>query len=565
MKMRFRRTLSLVCAAGLLATCLPAAALSEETVIRSDIAPDQYEEFPFLAEDEVIIGDGGEEGAGEPEAPAAEPPAEEAPPAEAPVEENHDEEAPAEEVSVKPAPSEPQETTVEAPKDAPETDENEDGETNENLSAEDGETATDGTEAESMSDAGAAETETESGNNACAAGTEAETGNDDGTAVTAESGNDTDTTEAEAITADSEIVAAAEAADADLSISGELEAGKEYIVRIVSIEETRLTFVLTSGAEADAVLATEDDENRTPFEKEDAEETEESEATENRYTLNAVRFEQGSSRLVRLSAGNEAAFSLKVIAAAYTAEQTEENEDGAETEAADGTDTGVQAEAEENAADTEESDGDDTDADDDTEDETEAEDPVPDYRAWIVADAETWAPGDMLNLTAMAEAELDESIAWQMKADSEEDWKNVWYGSTYALEITEETLTGVLRFKTSDGVLSEEFSLEIQEEEAEEEEAFVLPEDRSATFTITGDGDEIRMGDVVHFNAQLTGYEGLNYTLQWQMSADDENWEDIPEANEEQMDLVITEENSQLFWRAIVVIHLAKTGEGSEG
>ena len=100
-----------------------------------------------------------------------------------------------------------------------------------------------------------------------------------------------------------------------------------------------------------------------------------------------------------------------------------------------------------------------------------------------------------------------------------------------------------------------------EEETENAEEAFVLPENRSVDFTITGDGDALRLGDVAHFSAKLAGYEGLDYTLQWQMSTDNENWEDIPEATGEQMDLVLTEENSRLFWRVTVLIHMPQNEE----
>ena len=224
--------------------------------------------------------------------------------------------------------------------------------------------------------------------------------------------------------------------------------------------------------------------------------------------------------------------------------------------------------------------------------EEPVEEPI---RVWIAAETENNA----VNVTAEADVELDESIVWQMKAADDAEWKNIWYGKTASIEMTEENADSVIRFRTSDGVFSEEFRLTVQEAEVEEteieepegeeqeteteetgidkqeneepeskedeeqpvEEAFALPEGRSVTFTITGDGEALRLGDVAHFNAELTGYEGLDYTLQWQMSTDNENWEDIPDANEPQMDLVLTEENSRLFWRVTVMIHMPKSVE----
>ena len=235
--------------------------------------------------------------------------------------------------------------------------------------------------------------------------------------------------------------------------------------------------------------------------------------------------------------------------------------------------------------------------------EVPAEEPI---RAWISAETtneteetEEGIGNTTLILTAEADVELDESIVWQMKAADDAEWKNIWYGKTASIEMTEENADSVIRFRTSDGVFSEEFRLTVQEAEVEEteikepegeeqeteteeigidkqeneepeskedeeqpvEEAFALPEERSVTFTITGDGEALRLGDVAHFNAELTGYEGLDYILQWQMSTDNENWEDIPDANEPQMDLVLTEENSRLFWRVTVMIHMPKSVE----
>jgi len=261
--------------------------------------------------------------------------------------------------------------------------------------------------------------------------------------------------------------------------------------------------------------------------------------------------------------------------------------------------------------------------------EEQVEEPV---RAWVSAEIEN----NTVALTAQADVELDENIVWQMKVNDDAEWRNIWYGKTCSLELTDENANSVIRFKTVDKVFSEEFCLTVQEPEVEEteleeteaeeteieeledeeledeeledeeteteeaddeeqeseaeeteieepeieeqeteeeemeaeedeeladEEASLLPEERSVTFTITGDEEELHLGDVAHFNAELVGYEELDYTIQWQMSEDNENWEDIPEANEMQMDLVLTEENSSLFWRVTVLIRTPQPGE----
>ena len=92
---------------------------------------------------------------------------------------------------------------------------------------------------------------------------------------------------------------------------------------------------------------------------------------------------------------------------------------------------------------------------------------------------------------------------------------------------------------------------ETADEPAEEEE----PEsDRSIDVEITWDVPYPVIGDTAHFKAVLTGYEDLEYTMQWQYSADRETWHDIPNETKEDMDVVVTEENNIVYWRILVFI-----------
>ena len=59
------------------------------------------------------------------------------------------------------------------------------------------------------------------------------------------------------------------------------------------------------------------------------------------------------------------------------------------------------------------------------------------------------------------------------------------------------------------------------------------------------------MGGTAHFTAILEGFEDVGYVITWQVSPDDENWTDLDEHGM-QMDVVITEENSRLYWRVKV-------------
>ena len=52
--------------------------------------------------------------------------------------------------------------------------------------------------------------------------------------------------------------------------------------------------------------------------------------------------------------------------------------------------------------------------------------------------------------------------------------------------------------------------------------------------------------------------DNLAYTMQWQYSEDRNQWVDIPNATEETMDVVVTEENNLVYWRIIVYVEEAQ-------
>ncbi len=78
--------------------------------------------------------------------------------------------------------------------------------------------------------------------------------------------------------------------------------------------------------------------------------------------------------------------------------------------------------------------------------------------------------------------------------------------------------------------------------------------ERSVDFSFSWDSDNPRIGDTVHFKALLKGYDQLNYTVQWQLSADCETWSDYPGANTETVDIVITKELDNKYWRLVIYV-----------
>lgn len=98
----------------------------------------------------------------------------------------------------------------------------------------------------------------------------------------------------------------------------------------------------------------------------------------------------------------------------------------------------------------------------------------------------------------------------------------------------------------------DESTVELAEEEKTPLE---LPEDRSSSFEVLWDVENPNYGDVAHFVATVKGYDGLNYVIQWQVSQDDVNWEDIEGENGLTMDVVVTRENADYYWRLVIYVY----------
>ena len=71
---------------------------------------------------------------------------------------------------------------------------------------------------------------------------------------------------------------------------------------------------------------------------------------------------------------------------------------------------------------------------------------------------------------------------------------------------------------------------------------------------IAFEGEYLDFGEEAQFISVLYGYDNAVYTLQWQVSNDNEEWADIPGENELTMNKVITEENYKQYFRMHVEI-----------
>ena len=105
-----------------------------------------------------------------------------------------------------------------------------------------------------------------------------------------------------------------------------------------------------------------------------------------------------------------------------------------------------------------------------------------------------------------------------------------------------------------DGELDEDFILpeegELPAEDAEPE----IPEIDFSTLSvaISAESDVVELGGDMVLTAILTGFEDLNYTLQWQFSTDNANWANVDGATGSTLRMQMNEENRDYFWRVSV-------------
>ena len=94
-----------------------------------------------------------------------------------------------------------------------------------------------------------------------------------------------------------------------------------------------------------------------------------------------------------------------------------------------------------------------------------------------------------------------------------------------------------------------------ESETKDEEEPEQIPAvERSINVNLTWDVPDPMIGDTAHFKAILTGYEGLEYSMQWQYSLNRNDWIDITGETTDTLDVVATEENNFFYWRIIVYL-----------
>ncbi len=268
------------------------------------------------------------------------------------------------------------------------------------------------------------------------------------------------------------------------------------------------------------------------------------------------RIGYGDHVTVEVAEGNEYRFIMQdgavseVLQLHITKDETaeEETEEKEDTEEAEETEDNEYTEETEETEDTEETEKtEETEETEETEQPEEvSEDGEPEEPETAEEETETSAPGE----------EPEEELTEEEPTDGPEEQETAEEPEEPAEEQPEEESAEEEPEEQEPTEEPEEEPAEEQPEELTEEEQPEAEEkpERHITVDVLWDVPDPVIGDTAHFVAVLEGYEGLQYTIQWQYSPNEEIWFDIPHATEPTMDVVVTEENNEVFWRILVFV-----------
>lgn len=213
----------------------------------------------------------------------------------------------------------------------------------------------------------------------------------------------------------------------------------------------------------------------------------------------------------------------------------------------------------------------------------------PVIKGWITIDTEAFDIDDTITLKANADTELDDKVAWQTKVQNEEGeeaWENIGYGATLTVKLTKDNINSIFRFKMEGENTSDEFQLgKIVEETEEPEEATEgeeAEEEVTAEETEESEDDEeeasyiemfpeisidlkedpITYRTEAYLTAVLDGITEDGIMIQWQISADREEWIDLEGETNSQLSITLSDDNRQYHWR--VVVRIAENQEPLE-
>ena len=205
--------------------------------------------------------------------------------------------------------------------------------------------------------------------------------------------------------------------------------------------------------------------------------------------------------------------------------------------------------------------------------------------------------GDRVTLSAVVTANAKYTVVWEyfneLAAPGENPWVAVETGEFYSFDVDAASAVRVYRAVVNGKAISDEFVLpevlerpaQTPDEEPEEtpdetpdeqpaedelpnEEPDETPDaepneqpdgdaqDAGSSIRIYAihDGETLNYGDEVTLVAELSGYDNAVVELQWQTSADEVEWTDVPDATGERYTMTVTEESYTAFWRVLVTV-----------
>lgn len=184
-----------------------------------------------------------------------------------------------------------------------------------------------------------------------------------------------------------------------------------------------------------------------------------------------------------------------------------------------------------------------------------------DYEAWEKAKEEADAESREETQAEEAETQNEEPVTEETEASDETEAaeNEEAAGETEASEEAEasDETEAAENEEAADETETEE-TADPEEENAEPQEESVA---RDVKITISWDEEKPAFGSIAHFDAAMTGYENLEYELQWQWSADKETWNDVEGATTERMDVTYSPENGDYHWRLMVYVVMPEEAE----
>ena len=82
----------------------------------------------------------------------------------------------------------------------------------------------------------------------------------------------------------------------------------------------------------------------------------------------------------------------------------------------------------------------------------------------------------------------------------------------------------------------------------------IRPEDISIWLYRFCEDENPGIGSEIIFTAEVAGCDPAYYILQWQTSADNENWSDVPDATDAEYRVIVDEKNAQYYVRVLLNI-----------